>query len=131
MKNIFVFLIFSVNYLYGQQLNSSEWTVTRTTDLHTGENIGYHCSFMVFSDRVEWRQKNVAANYRFEVRGYTGNWNDLSLPGRVSADVIFRGLPGTIEFSNDGTETQVRLRVFNGEKDLFPFLFSVSKIKKN
>jgi len=130
MKTVYVFLIFCAGHLAGQSLPSSAWTVSQATDLRTGMTIDYNGSFLVYGDRVEWMQKNIATDYRFEIKGQTGSWNESSHIGSISLNVLFRGRPGTIEFTGDGTEMLIRVKVMSGENDLFPYLFNISGFKK-
>lgn len=125
-----VLLMWAVTAANGQALPPSVWSIAQATDLRTGFQVDYHGSFTVHGDSVMWKQKNVEVDYFFRIIGVSGQWSDPDSKGRVLLDVVFRGRPGTMEFSGDGVDRRVRIRMESGERDLLPYVFSVSGVEK-
>lgn len=126
----FIALMICALHLHAQESSPTIWSVSQATDLRTGFSIDYHGSFTVHGDSVLWKQKNVAADYFFRIIGKSGTPDDLKANGKMILDVEFRGRAGTMEFSGQDENRQLRIRMESGDRDLLPYVFRVSSVEK-
>ena len=127
-----LFSLFCVrSFGQGEKIIETIWSSESAYSIGDGNLISYKAIWKIYEDRIEWLQPGEKYNYTFQLNNLIGNWDPESLTGKISAEVVFRGRLGSIDFVRNSEEAFLKISIQSDEGELFPFRFNISTVGKN
>ncbi|HYG19124.1 MAG TPA: hypothetical protein VD816_09345 [Ohtaekwangia sp.] len=78
------------------------WNCSRMHNLNNGDNFIFNCVVKSYGlEKIEWIQKSGAQVFTFSITGVDGEWQDVTLPGRLALQISYEGNPGEMVFETD------------------------------
>lgn len=99
--------------LFSQNPVTSElkWTVSKTIDQLTNEEVVQAGVFISRGDTIDWVQSEGARTYTFIVTGTEGSWEDVGSNGQITFQIKRGGVTGSIWFRRETELLSIEMKL--------------------